>query len=201
MLEDINNDYLLWKRLKAGEVSAFNELYDQYAGMLFSFGRLYLKDRESIKDCIHDLFLDLYKYRKNLTDTNNIKNYLFLSMKRKIQSLKKKNLTILYSDNIKDTENDLKEASSSLGNEDESIERLKKEIDRLPERQQEALVLRFHSELSYMAIADIMEISVESVRTLVYRSVKTLRLKLSTNNEKNPSILLFIRSYFSNKYN
>ena len=192
MLRKPNTDYFLWKRLKAGEVSPFNELYAQYADMLFSFGLLYSKDKEAIKDCIHDLFFELYKYRKNLKDTNNIKNYLFLSLKRKVLSLKKNKLTLVYLENLKDSEYSSEESPFLLNDENEDIERIKAEIDKLPERQKEALALRFHSELSYNDIADIMEISVESVRTLVYRSVKTLRLKLLASNEKKTMVLFLL---------
>ena len=69
-------------------------------------------------------------------------------------------------------------------NEDEKLEKLKDEINKLPDRQKEAIILRFHSELSYNDIAELMDISVESVRKNIYRSVKTLRTKLAPESEK-----------------
>jgi RNA polymerase sigma factor (sigma-70 family) len=66
---------------------------------------------------------------------------------------------------------------------EENIANIRKAMNKLSERQQEVLNLRFQIGLPYTEIAKILEISVESVRTLVYRSVKTIReeLKLSNN--------------------
>ncbi len=193
MTKEFNSDFLLWRRLKTGDIKAFNELYDRYAHILFSFGQIYSKDKETIKDCIHDLFFELYKYRKNLSDTNNIKNYLFLSFRRKIQASKSNKITLVYSENIIETDNKKFISFPDIYNEDEKLEKLKDEINKLPDRQKEAIILRFHSELSYNDIAELMDISVESVRKNIYRSVKTLRTKLSPESENKSIILLLYK--------
>lgn len=191
MQKDVNIDYLLWKRIKAGETNAFHELYLQYADILFSFGSIYSKDQELVKDCIHDLFFDLYKYRKNLSDNDHIRNYLFKSLKRKILLPKNGKLNLVYSSKIQE-ENEHKSTSSDdeqLEEREENLEQIRKAIDRLSDRQQEALNLRFQLGLSYPEIAKLFDISIESARTLVYRSVKTIREELKANNV---SLILFL---------
>lgn len=184
MRKEVNIDYLLWKRIKAGETDAFHELYLQYADVLFSFGAIYSKDQELVKDCIHDLFFDLYKYRKNLSDNDHIRNYLFKSLKRKIISPKNGKLNLVYSSNIQD-----ENIGGSLTAEDEITEekeenlvRIRRAIGKLSDRQQEALNLRFQLGMPYSEVAKILDISVESVRTLIYRAVKTIREELKTEN-------------------
>lgn len=185
MQKEVNSDYLLWKRIKAGETQAYHDLYMQYADVLFSFGNIYTKDQDFIKDCIHDLFFDLYKYRKNLSDNDHIRNYLFKSLKRKIQTPPSGKLKLVYSQEVQEGNE-----QSAIGTDaeeaeyqEENIANIRKAIDKLSERQQEVLNLRFQIGLPYTEIAKILDISVESVRTLVYRSVKTIReeLKLSNN--------------------
>lgn len=185
MQKEVNSDYLLWKRIKAGETQAYHDLYMQYADVLFSFGNIYTKDQDFIKDCIHDLFFDLYKYRKNLSDNDHIRNYLFKSLKRKIQAPPSGKLKLVYSQEVQEGNE-----QSAIGTDaeeaeyqEENIANIRKAIDKLSERQQEVLNLRFQIGLPYTEIAKILDISVESVRTLVYRSVKTIReeLKLSNN--------------------
>lgn len=194
MQKEINTDYLLWKRIKAGETQAFHELYVQYSDILFSFGFIYSKEKEFVKDCIHDLFFDLYKYRKNLSDSNNIRNYLFKSLKRKILSNKKGKLNLVYIANVTEI-NEHKLSSFDQDDSEEqkeSIKKIRKAIGKLSERQQEALNLRFQLELPYIEVAKIMEISLESVRTLVYRSVKTIREDLSVNSRQ--LVLFFLQT-------
>lgn len=186
MEKEINSDYLLWKRIKAGETLAFHELYMKFADNLFSFGMIYSRDREYVKDCIHDLFFDLYKYRKNLSDNDHIRNYLFKSLKRKIQSSLDPRLKLVYSESIRE-ENELSDSEEEELLE-ENIRNVQQAVDKLSEHQKEVLKLRFQIGLTYDEIARILEISVESVRTLVYRTIKTLREELKT---KNSAIVLF----------
>lgn len=190
MQKEVNSDYLLWKRIKTGETQAFHDLYMQFADILFSFGLIYSKDQEFIKDCIHDLFFDLYKYRKNLSDNDHIRNYLFKSLKRKIQSSHSGKLKLVYTNILQeDNEQNLSLGEAEgLESQEESIAIIRKAMTKLSERQQEVLNLRFQVGLTYPEIAKILEISVESVRTLVYRSVKLIREELSLNNT---AIILF----------
>ncbi len=194
MQKEINSDYLLWKRIKAGETQAFDELYQLYADVLFSFGMIYSKDKELVKDCIHDLFFDLFKYRKNLSDNDHIRNYLFKSLKRKIQSSKSGKLSLVYTSGIQD-ENDQKTTSLTSENDEsleENMEKIRKAMQKLSDHQKEVLNLKFQLELSYAEIAKILDISVESVRTLIYRTVKTIREDLNINSRT--LVLFFFRT-------
>lgn len=56
----------------------------------------------------------------------------------------------------------------------EQLERLKREIERLPEQQQTALTLRAMQQMSYAEIAEIMELSEEAVRTHVHLARRAL---------------------------
>ena len=193
MQKEVNIDYILWKRIKAGETDAFHELYMQYADVLFSFGSIYSKDQELVKDCIHDLFFDLYKYRKNLSGNAHIRNYLFKSLKRKIISPKNGKLKLVYSSSIQDeNEAGLNSTEDLQEEKEENLMRIRKVIEKLSDRQQEALNLRFQLGLPYSEVAKILDISVESVRTLIYRTVKTIREELKTESI---SILLLFTQF------
>jgi RNA polymerase sigma factor (sigma-70 family) len=190
MQREVNSDYLLWKRIKAGETLAFHELYMQFADILFSFGSIYTKDQELVKDCIHDLFFDLYKYRKNLSDNDHIRNYLFKSLKRKIQSPQSGKLKLVFTNTFHEGNEGKASLAETEGleNQEENIENIRIAMGKLSDRQQEVLNLRFQVGLSYTEIAKILDISVESARTLVYRSVKTIREDLKLNNS---ALILF----------
>lgn len=160
-------------------MQAFHELYQLYADILFSFGMIYRKEPELVKDCIHDLFFDLFKYRKNLADNDHIRNYLFKSLKRKIQSGKGGKLNLIYTNSVRE-EAELKNYTSDEEFEfqEENLVKIRAAMRKLTDRQQEILNLRFQVGLTYPEIAVILDISVESVRTQVYRAVKTIREEL-----------------------
>lgn len=195
--KDFSDQRTLWNEIKAGKTDAYNLLYDHYIDTLYSFGSGFSSDKELIKDSIHDLFLELYKYRKTISETDNIKNYLFKSLKRKILSNQKKKLRLTYREEVQDlTSLRIESKEDNIIQEEDSdqvLAVLNRAINKLPYRQREALVLKYKAELSYDEISEIMEVSVESVRTLVYRSLKTLKESVSGQIDSNSIILFFLK--------
>ena len=80
----INSDTFLWNDFVNGNQDAFRIIYNNHVQSLFRYGCHFTYDEALVKDCIHDVFIELAKYRAGLGNTNNIKLYLFKSLKRKI---------------------------------------------------------------------------------------------------------------------
>jgi RNA polymerase sigma factor (sigma-70 family) len=188
-----NSDTELWELFTSGNQSAFSRLYDSYADTLYAFGLRYTSDRDMVKDCIHDLFLDLHQYRDGLAKDVNVRFYLLKSFKRKLLGANKR--ASLLSLNGWNAEESLPISSFSFSVEQEIIsdekqsemfQMLATQINLLPERQREVLYLKFTHDLNYDQIASIMQISVPTCRTFVYRALKELRGKLEL------SVILFI---------
>jgi RNA polymerase sigma factor (sigma-70 family) len=182
----LNTDYYLWKDFKEGGEDSFYKLYDNYADILFRFGMHFSRDQDFIKDCIHDLFLDLYKYRKKLSMTDSIRFYLLRSLRRKIHQEKVKTVHLIYTsaalpqeENIEPTFEDSMIATET---EMENAEVLKKAMKKLSPGQREALSLKFEHNLTYPEIAEMLNMSVESARTAIYRALKLLRKSLKKDN-------------------
>ncbi|SMC37107.1 RNA polymerase sigma factor [Pedobacter africanus] len=170
----------LWTSFINGDTESLNSLYKQFVDVLYAFGLRFTEDGELVKDGIQDLFVDLFKYRKTLAPEVNVKSYLFTSLKRKICLVLKKQaaeanhsfeVPFLLSGNAEEQIiQDERESALLL--------KLNKQLELLPSRQKEALYLRFNSELEYEEIAAVMNVSLETCRTLVYRGVKQLRERM-----------------------
>jgi len=77
-------DSLLWKEFIHGNEDAFRLIYQGHVQTLFKYGYNFTHDEALIKDCIQDIFVDLMKYRSTIGSSDNIRLYLFKSLKRKI---------------------------------------------------------------------------------------------------------------------
>jgi len=196
MIKEGNNEFLLWENLKNGDEKDFSHFYDNYVDFLFGMGMAYSNDRDLIKDSIHDLFVDLHKYRRKLSGNVNVKGYLIKSLKRKIQSNQKKAGKLVLKETIVDSDHpNLFQESFIHSNEDVLMSKLLASIDKLPSRQKEALILKYQNELSYAEIAEIMNVSIESARTLIYRTIKTLRKKLSKEQVLIVGLMIFFQFF------
>ena len=181
------SDDQLWSNFISGSQEAFKELYNRYSDILFSFGMRYTTDRELVKDCVHDVFIDLHNYRFTLAEEVSVRFYVLKSFRRKLTKMLRKTASFGFA-SFKNGAYELSigEFSSSveediIGDEQsrEMLASLSFELNLLPARQREILYLRFKHDLEYDEIANMMQISVPTCRTLVYRGVRQLRQKLS----------------------
>lgn len=85
---------LTWKEMKEGNKNAFLTIYRQNYRHLFSYGFSLCIDKELTKDCIHEMFLELWDKKTSVnSEVENVRSYLFTWLRRKIsraQSVAKK---------------------------------------------------------------------------------------------------------------
>ncbi|MGX1929900.1 RNA polymerase sigma factor [Flagellimonas sp. 2504JD4-2] len=176
------DEHILWNEIKKGNVIALGQVYDLYIQVLFSYGFQLSKDKTYVMDCIHDLFLDLYKYREKLSDTDNIKYYLLTSLRRKVNRKYKQNLVHFaekeaFENHLNMLQHVLspEERIIALENDSKKGKIWQKANDFLTKTQVKGLQLRFKEGRPYEEIAEIMDVSVETSRTIIYRAIKSLR--------------------------
>jgi len=187
-----NRTLVLWTKLKDGDVRAMGDLYDIYVDELFAYGMQFSSDKSQVMDAIHDLFLNLYKYRKTIAVTDNVTYYLFRSLKNNILKIENKSRTFIphkQEQELKLSEISIEDRICAEEFENDRAYKLAKAITKLSKRQRKALSLRFTQERSYEEVAAIMKVSVATSRTIIYRAIKTLRKQLY-------SLGLFIFSFF-----
>ncbi|MGO4292580.1 RNA polymerase sigma factor [Chitinophaga sp. RAB17] len=195
---------ILWENIIQGDQEAYRELYELFAEMLYRYGLRYIQDTATIKDCIQDLFTDLYHYRRNLSPKVNIRYYLLRSFRRKIHVAIKKGAAISQTTDAEDYfsvnyEPDAEELIIAAEQQQQMLRLLAEELNALPARQKEVLFLKFNCDLSYDEVAGIMKISIPTCRTLAYRAFRQLR----TNMEKMPvlPLLVLLMSWLAQKNN
>lgn len=175
-----SQDIQQWEAMIKGDQNAFGKLYESYFKLLYNYGRKICSDSSRVEDCIHDLFVDLWRYRASLSSTTSVRFYLYRSLRRKIVRDKDEVLK-LYDDasfieevihlSSQSPEFDIIQTESR----DHKTAQLRKLLNDLSPRQYEALVLHFYDEFSYEEIAAILNINEQSARNLVQRGLLQLR--------------------------
>jgi RNA polymerase sigma factor (sigma-70 family) len=173
----VNSDTILWNDFIKGDEDAFRLIYNNYVQPLFNFGCNYTHDKELVKDCIHDVFIELSKYRSKLGQTDNIKLYLFKSLKREIvRSLNKgKLLSTIDNENIPFNYPGLTDDKQTEDESEEQHQHLETALETLTSRQKEAIFLKLVSGLSYEELSVVMKLNYQSARNLVFRGLEKLR--------------------------
>lgn len=168
-----------WARFKSGDVTALESIYREHIRSLIHYGLKITDDLDLIKDSIQDLFIELWRDRQNLADTDQPKYYLFRALRNKLsKSLSKQSFI---------GEGELYLSSGKLVTEYVELEVVDKEqetqikrtieqvLKKLPRRQQEAVYLRFYQNVPYEVIAAMMNMNYQSVLNLMQRALRSMR--------------------------
>jgi len=178
------NDTAIWERFLKGDKLAFEELMKTHFTALFHYGTKFSKEQEFIKDCIQDLFLQLWESRQNLAPVVVVKSYLMASLRRRIH---RATLPIHFSEVLMESK-DIFEIEFSI--EEKFIQnestlaltlKIKYAIEMLPKRQKEVIYLKFFQELEREQIAKIMDIAPQTVSNLLQMAVKQLKKRWITD--------------------
>ena len=180
-----DSDIVLWQKLKDGDVEALGLLYDLFIDDLFSYGSQFSQDKQKVMDSIHDLFLNLYKYRATLSSTDHVKYYLFRLLKNQILKSPKSKISLISNTDISEN-NHLANSIASHEEEliaheslDERSLQLSNAMSFLSKKQKQCIFLRYNENRQYDEIAEIMNVSVQTSRTIIYRAIKVLRANLT----------------------
>lgn len=176
---NLPNDEVLWERFKKGDRQAFEQIISVHYSMLFRFGTRYCKDTDLIQDCLHDMFVYLWDRRLHISSTDNIKKYLLKSLRHKIllELQRTQRRGWVDADEALDVapEQPFEDFFVAIEAEQLSARKIKTLFDLLPQRQQEALHLRYFQELDIEHIADVMAISRQSVSNHLHKALNFLR--------------------------
>lgn len=176
------NDQMLWASLRQSDHYAFTSIFEKYHGTLYNYGCKLTKNTSVVEDAVQEVFIDIWRLRANLSsDITSIKFYLYRALRRRIHTALNRypdsdELSEVSEDDIfqfsfADTETTLIESEAR---ESRSM-RIKQLLEELPERQVEAITLRYFDEFSFPEIAQIMGVNEKSVRNFIYKALVSMR--------------------------
>jgi RNA polymerase sigma factor (sigma-70 family) len=178
----VKADEAVWRMFKSGDKDAFALLYQRHFEMLFQYGTKLADDSDLVKDCVHDVFVDLWKRKENLADPKSVKAYLLSAMQHKLirqisraRSRQSEIAKIQAPDFVRCKEDQMIEDQIAL----EQHYTINKALQILTKRQREAVYLKFYCNLSYKEVAATMSISVDSIYNLISKAIDDLQLELN----------------------
>ena len=181
-----------FKRLDNNKLNNFEHLFKTYYHQLFLYANSVLKNENDSQDIAQEVFIKFWiteSYKRIFSETH-LKKYLIRSVKNAcIDKLKSTNnffdLDVTLFNNY---ENEVKKVNENL------ILKVRKEIAELSPQTKEILNCVFFNKMKYQEAADELEISINTVKTLLRKGLAKLREKFKEDMD----ILLFI--IFSDKF-
>jgi RNA polymerase sigma factor (sigma-70 family) len=165
----LQGDEKLIAMARNGNPGAFEAIVDRYQGRLLGFCRQMLGSTEDAEDVLQEVFVNAY--RAMLADEReiNLRPWLYrIARNRCLNHLRKPSADAQESmDMVPEVE--AASTAEKVHNREE-FRQIISDVNKLPETQRSALLLREMDALSYEEIADAMETTVPSVKSLLVRA-------------------------------
>lgn len=169
-----------WDKIGEGDGLAFTQVYNHYFYDLCRYGSRICGDHGLIEDSIQDLFVEIWRSRKQHPQVRSLKYYLFKRLKRKIikklisdrkvpidrNILEDHDFTIVFS-------HESALIAQQVSKEQQT--KLLKALNQLTRRQKEAITLRFFDGFTNKEVAGMLAMNTKSVRNLIYRAMLVLK--------------------------
>lgn len=169
------NDPVSFDAIKKGDVKAFRKLFEEFYPSMFIVAVKFISDREAAKDIVQDVFIKLWEKRQDYDEIPNLKTFLYVAVKR------------LCFNHIRDKKNfvgtDSPEAVSKESDfrhlliEEETYRILSQAVESLPPQSAQIMKLVLAGKQN-KEISEILQVSVNTVKTLKYNALHTLKDKL-----------------------
>ena len=166
------------QRIQKKDTRAFEQFVDRYLTPLHHFAYRWLGNHADAQDVIQEAFLRIWNHAQQWKHTGKaqvstwvyrIVYHLCIDHHRRIHS----DLTEL-SDEFPDT----KASPEQVLQQKQISDQVKEILQQLPERQRSAIILCYYQELSNRQAAEILEVNLQALESLLARGRRTLRQKL-----------------------
>jgi RNA polymerase sigma-70 factor (ECF subfamily) len=187
-----DSDWIYYQKFQAGDVSAFNELFNKYKTVLINLAFRYVREKEAAEDIAQEVLIKVYEKRVTQEPHAKFSTWLYrVTVNASLDVIRKKKYFLRSLDEEMEGEEgerktllekmaDPQGASPLKGLAEEELRVLvQKEIDRLPEKFRSVILLYQFEEMSYREIAKILDISEKAVERRLYHAKEMLRRKLS----------------------
>jgi len=166
----------LLRELAEGKESAFRQLYDYYAEMIYSIALTHLKQAEMAEDLVQSVFLKIWESREKLENVQAFAGWLHTLTRNTIISLLRRQGTrAAYIDFLKHRADIAGAHPEQALLQKESRQLVQQGIRQLSIQQRTALSLHREEGLSYRGIGDRMGISPNTVRVHLLKAMQSLR--------------------------
>lgn len=182
-MTDVSDDDLI-RMYRNGDAEAFDTLFDRHYGSVYNFARTMLGNCDSSEEVLQETFLAVARTANSYTPRGRFRAWLMRIVRNRC--LNRLEAQRVRRAALAESGLDVVEAASAEplpptrleANEQTMI--VRSAIAELPERQRESIALYAFEEMSYREIAEVLEMPINTIKTLIHRARANLAQAMGT---------------------
>jgi len=176
---DLRTEEELVRRIRQGDTGAFERLLHLYWDDLLGYAESLTLDRDAAKDAVQDVFARLWERREEWRSDCPVRLYLFRAVRNRIIDAHRRSRVwerwrMRWSGELRWTPR----LPDSVFEETELAAELERAIASLPERRREIFVLAHLQDFTYREIAELLDLSPQTVANHMSLALRDLRRRL-----------------------
>jgi len=174
------HDRRLWGEIINGQSGALGQLFDRHVEELLTYGYSICHDVDVVKDCIQDVFVDIWTYREHLNAEVQVKFYLYRCLRNAIRKELPLHSTLeeLSGADIADPESSPEFQWLAAESEISDRKKLAAVMSTLSDREREVISLKYYSQLKIRQIAVLLGLKEQTVSNTLQNALIKLRKHL-----------------------
>ena len=177
-------DKLLIRRFKRGHEDAPYRIYAKYKDHLLTLATALLNDVSVAEDIVHSVFVSFTEGINSFELNGSLKSYLGICVANRARNANKakqqENVTL---DKATDVASD-SPGPMQLAMQREELQQLAERMQLLPYDQREVIILHLKGEMKFRTIADLQNISINTVQSRYRYGLEKLRSLLNEEPDK-----------------
>lgn len=175
----------LVKNLLERDEESFRYLVENYKNLIFRTCFAYIKNQEDAEDVTQNVFIQVYRNIEKFRGESSLSTWLYrIAVNQSINYLRqtKWKKLVMQVENVFSNEkmnsvlDDFDPSDKLIGKQKTEI--LNKAIEQLPSNQKTAFILHKYNDIPHEQIAQVMNISISAVESLIFRAKSNLQKKL-----------------------
>lgn len=188
------NESQLIERVCSGDLYAFEGIVERYKKKVYYIAYDIVGDHHEAEDVSQEVFIKMYRALDRFRKDAKMSSWLYqIAVNTSIDSLRRKKIkpriNVEDLDRVGVREQSLASASPEANPERRAVasimqEHIDQALDKITPQERAVFVMRHYNEFKIREIADVLDVSSGTVKSLLFRALKKLRKELSSSQGK-----------------
>lgn len=176
----IENQWIIL--IAQGDKVAFQKLYNAFSTKVYNTALSYVQQTQDAEEIAQDVFVSIFQKAGMFKGNSSLSTWIYrITVNTSLNHLKKKKRHAVFDSELPAIDPPDFDHPGVLFENKEKARLLFKTIATLNEKQKSAFILSFIEDLPRQEVANIMEISLKAVESLLQRAKQNLRKKLANH--------------------
>ena len=190
---EVAEDIILVESIKNGYEDSFQKLVETHQNMIFRVCYGFVKNSDDADDLTQEVFIQVFKNINTFRGESGLSTWMYrIAVNKSINFIRQQKIrkvfspiTGLFSNQEAQLNSHFVKTPEQIITDKQTEEALNNAIASLPENQRTAFILHKYEDVPQQKIAEIMNLSVSAVESLIFRAKSNLQQKLNKFYKEN----------------